>query len=346
MKKIWIVFLFFVLVSGAFVGAMPETSVYYFYSTNCGHCVNIVESGILERVGEREGVSLEKLEVSSPFVREQYFGFLEKFGINPDDVGIPFLVIEQGGRFSYLAGDAPIIDGLEDGVVNFEPDDNGNGFFDLTLGVVVVSALIDSINPCAFGVLLFLMAVLLSMGSAKRALRAGLIYSTVVFIVYFVFGYFLSSVIAPYYSVARLVIGWVLVVGAVIEIKDFFFEGVGVSLVIPSRAKPFIEGLVRKGTLLAIILLGIFVAVVELPCTGGIYLAILSMIDVGNLVGILYLVLYNFIFVLPLILITYFVYAGEKVEGINKLVQGNKKFMRLAAGVVMLLLALYLLGVL
>ena len=49
--------------------------------------------------------------------------------------------------------------------------------------LLIVAALIDSINPCAFGVLLFLMAVLLSMGSSKRAFRAGMIYTTVIFLV-------------------------------------------------------------------------------------------------------------------------------------------------------------------
>ena len=50
----------------------------------------------------------------------------------------------------------------------------------ITLGSIIIAALIDSINPCAFGVLIFLMASLLKMGSSRRALRAGLIYSLVV----------------------------------------------------------------------------------------------------------------------------------------------------------------------
>ena len=49
-------------------------------------------------------------------------------------------------------------------------------------GVLVVSAFVDSINPCAFGVLIFLMLSLLKMGSSKRALKAGLTYTFVVFV--------------------------------------------------------------------------------------------------------------------------------------------------------------------
>ena len=90
--------------------------------------------------------------------------------------------------------------------------------------------------------------------------------------------------------------------------------------------------------------MGTLVALVELPCTGGIYLAILSLIANSGMKGVVYLVIYNFIFVLPLILISYFVYRGAKVEVVNGWVQRNKRFMRLAAGIVMLGLAGSLLG--
>jgi len=95
----------------------------------------------------------------------------------------------------------------------------------------------------------------------------------------------------------------------------------------------------------SLIVLGALVALVELPCTGGIYLAILSLIADSGVKGIFYLVLYNVVFVLPLILISYFVYHGVKVEAVNEWVQRNKRFMRLGAGIVMAGLAGSLLGV-
>jgi len=220
-------------------------------------------------------------------------------------------------------------------------------FNELTLGVVIVSALIDSINPCAFGVLLFLMTVLLSMGSAKRAMRAGMIYTLVIFLVYFLAGLGIMRVIGVFdiLDKVRIVAGAIILIGGLIELKDFFWEGRGFSLRIPRGTKPVLEKFVRKGTLPAIILLGIIVALVELPCTGGIYLGILAMISNGGSFGMTYLILYNFIFVLPLILITYIVSRGVRTEKVNDWVQNNKKYMRLSAGVIMILLALSLLGV-
>jgi cytochrome c biogenesis protein CcdA len=218
---------------------------------------------------------------------------------------------------------------------------------DLTFGVVVVAALIDSINPCAIGVLLFLMAVLLSMGSAKRALRAGLIYSFVIFVVYLAAGFGIMRLIGVFdiLDTVRIVAGALILIGGLIEIKDYFWEDRGFSLKIPSGTKPVLEKLIRKGTLPAIVVLGVLVALVELPCTGGIYLGILGLISDGGSLGTLYLVVYNLVFILPLILITWLVARGTKVDAVNGWVQRNKKYMRLAAGVIMVALALVLLGV-
>lgn len=345
MKKILFALMFLVLVG--FVSAVPETSVSYFYSTTCSHCANVAESGILDRVGLMDGVSVEKYLVDEDVGREKYLDYIDRFGIERS--GIPFSVIEQGNEFSYLMGDTSIIKDLEDSILNFRGMEIGGtvGVKDkLTLWVVVAAALIDSINPCAFGVLLFLMAVLLSMGSAKRALRSGMIYTFVIFVVYLAAGFGIMRFAGDFLALnnVKIFVGIFILIGALIELKDFFWEGKGISLKIPVGAKPTIEKYVRKGTLISLIVLGALVALVELPCTGGIYLAILSLISESGVVGVWYLVLYNFIFVLPLILISYFVYRGVKVEGVNEWVQKNKRFMRLAAGLIMLFLAASLLG--
>jgi len=192
-----------------------------------------------------------------------------------------------------------------------------------------------------------LMAVLLSMGSAKRALRSGIVYTFVIFLVYLAAGFGIMRFAGDFLVLdnVKIFVGVIILLGALIEFKDFFWEGVGFSLAIPKGAKPYLERYARKGTFVSLIILGTLVALVELPCTGGIYLAILSLISDSGVKGVAYLVLYNVIFVLPLILISYFVYRGAKVEIVNGWVQRNKRFMRLAAGIVMLGLGLSLLGV-
>ncbi|MBU3923358.1 MAG: hypothetical protein KJ592_00405, partial [Nanoarchaeota archaeon] len=246
MKKILFALMFLVLVG--FVSAVPETSVSYFYSTTCSHCANVAESGILDRVGLMDGVSVEKYLVDEDVGRDLYLDYIDRFGIERS--GIPFSVIEQGNEFSYLMGDTSIIKDLEDSILNFRGMEIGGtvGVKDkLTLWVVVAAALIDSINPCAFGVLLFLMAVLLSMGSAKRALRSGMIYTFVIFVVYLAAGFGIMRFAGDFLALnnVKIFVGIFILIGALIELKDFFWEGKGISLKIPVGAKPTIEKYVR-----------------------------------------------------------------------------------------------------
>ena len=338
------VFLLGLLFLSGFALALPITDVSYFYSESCSHCESVADSGILEDVIEIEGVVVGKYEVTSPVNREKYLEYLEMFGIQGG--GIPFLVVEQGGEFNHLMGDVPIINDLENLILDFEGEDLSVGVRELSLWMVIGAALIDSINPCAFGVLLFLMAVLLSMGSAKRALRSGMVYTFVIFSVYLLAGFGIMRFAGDFLALSnvKMFVGIVILIGALIEFKDFFWEGKGISLKIPKFAGPWLESWAKKGGLFSLIVLGALVALVELPCTGGIYLAILSLIASSGVKGVVYLVLYNAIFVLPLVLISYFVYKGAKVEAINLWVQNNKRFMRLAAGIVMVLLAASLLG--
>ena len=121
MKKF--ILLFFLLMIG-FVSAVPLTEVSYFYSVSCSHCQIVADSGILENVSGIEGVSLTKYEVTSPVNRERYLDYAKKLGVEAGE--IPFLVIKQGGEFSYLMGDGPIIENLKDVIINFKKSEVGS----------------------------------------------------------------------------------------------------------------------------------------------------------------------------------------------------------------------------
>src|SRR5690606_42156914 len=88
-----------------------------------------------------------------------------------------------------------------------------------TLGVVVGSAAIDSINPCAIGVLILMISVVLGGGgSTRRLLALGSAYIAAIFVTYLVAGlglvYFFSEIPidwAEYISIADGI--FVLLVG-------------------------------------------------------------------------------------------------------------------------------------
>lgn len=212
-----------------------------------------------------------------------------------------------------------------------------------TLGTVVTTAAIDSINPCAIGVLILLVSIMIAFKTKREMVFYGFIYILAVFITYILAGlgilYFLSSIPLYLSEYISIVVGSLIVIAGLIEIKDFFWYGQGITLAIPPDRAKQIHEMTKKITLPGVIFLGIFVAGVELPCTGAPYLAILLVLSQNfNFAAFLMLILYNIIFVLPLILILLMVYAGVKIQKIKRWKQANRTYMRLATGVILILL--------
>ena len=211
------------------------------------------------------------------------------------------------------------------------------------LSAVVITALIDSINPCAIGVLILLISVMLAFKTKKEMLYYGFMYILAVFVTYLLAGigilYFLSTIplyISEYISIA---VGTLIVAAGLIEIKDFFWYGEGITLSIPPEKAKRIHELTKKITLPGVLFLGVFVAAVELPCTGAPYLAILALLSQNfDMAAVLMLVLYNIIFVAPLIVILILVHFGFKLQNIKKWKHRNRHYMRLAAGIMLILL--------
>ncbi|MFC1702892.1 cytochrome c biogenesis CcdA family protein [Patescibacteria group bacterium] len=226
----------------------------------------------------------------------------------------------------------------------------------LTLPIILSAALLDSINPCVIGVLIFLLAFLVGVyKDPKKMLFAGLVYTLAVYLTYFALGF--GILIFAVGTGATRVVYWVAAVIAIVagllEIKDFFWYGKGFTLqMIPGASKRVkaytnrIKTLNQRSPWLSYgmaFLLGIFVPLVELPCTGAPYIAILALIAEGSYGSALpYLLLYNLVFVAPLLVIIGMVYFGKSSEGIEKWRMRHRHLMRLLAGIFLLALGGYM----
>lgn len=218
--------------------------------------------------------------------------------------------------------------------------------------ILIGAAVIDSINPCAFGVLIFLLAYLIKTRKKKsKLLIHGLSYIFAVFLTYLFAGLLLLPVIGSLGSTSvafYAVIGIATILFGLLELKDVFWYGQGPSLALLPGASQRIKAYAKhiSGSLLSSFLLGVFVALVELPCTGAVYLAILSLFTLHGVQAdtVMWLVLYNLIFVLPLIVILFGFYSGIKAETFEKWRKSNRKGMRLAIGSLLLLLGGWMLA--
>lgn len=214
-----------------------------------------------------------------------------------------------------------------------------------TLSTVIAAAAIDSINPCAIGVLVLLISTVITGARTKEALlKFGLAYIAAVFLTYILAGlglmfFFIQVpiVVAEYISIFVAVL---VVAAGLVEIKDFYWYGRGFSLAIPPEYAKKIHGLSKNLTVPGVMFLGAFVAGVELPCTGAPYLAIITILSQNfDFTAFLLLLLYNLIFVLPLVIILLLVYFGAaRVQDIKRWKQENRGCMRLAMGLLLIAL--------
>lgn len=228
----------------------------------------------------------------------------------------------------------------------------------LTLGIVVTAAFADSINPCVFGVLIFLLAYMTSVFKKRKRkmLLAGLIYIATVYVTYFLLGLGIlkltsavSGLAMPFYWFAAIL----AMLAGLVEVKDYFWYGRWFSLqLLPGgaeRIKKYAKIMKRMETkhpllsLAIAVVLGFVVVLLELPCTGAPYLAILGMLSKGKYAqGMPLLLLYNFIFILPLFVIVGLVYIGQTSESMEKWRQEHKGLMRLGMGLFLLALGGYM----
>ncbi len=213
-----------------------------------------------------------------------------------------------------------------------------------TLVTVITTALIDSINPCAIGVMILMISSVLVAGqSLRRLLFLGLVYIFAIFSAYLLAGlgllYFLADIplfVTEYLSMA---VGGAIVIAGLLEIKDYFWYGRGFSLAIPKYFSEKLNGFASRTSTFGVFFLGLFVAVVELPCTGAPYLAIITLLSESfDMSAFMLLVIYNLVFVAPLLIILILVLSGVKLQSLKLWRENNRGSMRLMIGLFLIVL--------
>lgn len=176
------------------------------------------------------------------------------------------------------------------------------------LPLVAAAALVDSINPCAFSVLLVTMAFLFSLGKLRSSvLELGAAYVLGIFLVYTLIGLGMLQVLhlfdTPHFM-AKLGATLLIALGAV-NLANHFVPAFPLKLRLPQSAHGRMAALMEKASLPGAFLLGALVGVCEFPCTGGPYLAVIGLLHdrATHTAGVGYLALYNVVFILPLVVI-------------------------------------------
>lgn len=215
------------------------------------------------------------------------------------------------------------------------------------LPLVAVSALIDSINPCAFSILLLTIAFLFSIGKFReKILLIGGAYILGIFAAYMLLGLGILKVLHIFNTpnfMGRLG-AILLVVLGIINLINEFFPKFPIKLQIPHSAHRTMAVLMEKATVPVAFILGAFVGLCEFPCTGGPYLMVIGLIkdQLTFFTGIKYLFLYNILFISPLVLILFVASDKKLLDKVQAWQNREDKMMRFWAGVIMVALGLFM----
>ncbi len=227
---------------------------------------------------------------------------------------------------------------------------------------VVLAGLVDGINPCAFATLIFFVSYLTVSGRRGRAvLAAGTAFTVGVFLTYLAVGlgmYRLLDLLGGAYTVLGRALVWLTAVGCLLlaaySFRDFLAARRGdlddMKLVLPDALKDRIRARVRKGKtarffVATALVTGAVVSLLELACTGQVYLpTIIFMTSVPELQAraVAYLVLYNLLFVLPLVVVFVLVYMGTTSLQLTGWLRRHAKETKLALTILFTLLAVWL----
>ena len=312
------------------------------------HSFDVKENAPLcEWLGERAGVPEEKL-MTAPAV------FVGGEGLVGDDLDTASL---EALLSRHADGAEPYWEGWEESATE-ATSAIIERFRSFGLLTVMLAGLVDGLNPCAFATLVFFISYLSFMGRRGREiLAAGASFALGVFLTYLGVGMgvlkFLTSV--PFLStLGRWMYGLTAALCcllAVGSLYDWWQARHGkheeMRLKLPPRLRRWVNRTVREGAgvrafLPVTFVTGVVISLIELACTGQVYLpTILFVLGVPELrmrAGV-YLVLYNLMFVFPLVIVFGLAYFGTTSRQLGMFIHKHTAAIKLGTAALFLLLA-------
>lgn len=237
-------------------------------------------------------------------------------------------------------------------------------FRSFSLTPVIAAGLIDGVNPCAFGALIFFITFMTIIERKRREIVAvGLAFTISVFLTYLLIGFGLLRFlqVLPFIKIiARWVYlgtGVLVIALGVLSLVDFIRSLKGdlasMTLQLPDRLKKRIQKVIisenepsaQRNIMFASAVTGFFVSVLELACTGQIYLPTIVYVMGApgmKIKAFFYLFLYNFMFIVPLIVVFAVVFFGTTSEQLTRFLRKNTPIIKILTALLFFVMAYYL----
>lgn len=218
--------------------------------------------------------------------------------------------------------------------------------------ILVPAAIWDSINPCAFAVMFILLSsILREQWNKKTVILAWALFTLSVFISYMAMWLWLYRALASTDSVFYLkLVVWILWIFVwLANLKDYFWYGKFFKMEVPDSWRPKMKSLLKKVVSpMWAFFVWFLISLFLLPCTSGPYFVVLGYLASEsatiNFWWYIYILIYNLIFIIPMIIITLLIWLGYKwVAELREYKELNVEKLHLITWVIMLLLWIYIL---
>jgi len=348
--------------------ALPTNEVVYFYSPTCSTCA---EWGPYIDQIENYDITLRKINTTTPEGYKLFEDYKLTYLVPRKDGTVPMLFV--GENFYTFRDFTEVKDMITSGNIEEYSSVSLKELLDSSPAIisglvgflyVVFSGLLDGFNPCAIAMLLLFISLLGFSKDKKILIGVSIAYISALFLTYFALGTFLFEFL-HLFNFASLTVFlniFILTLCSILfifNLYDFFMSRKNrfdkIKNQLPRGIQKFNKKIIqvftekmKEGSIVVYLLafvLGVVISFTEFLCTGQVYLpVIISLIQWSedfNFKAIVYLILYNFMFVLPLIVIALIALKSKTVMATSEKVRENMYIIKLVNALLFLVIVIY-----
>lgn len=376
-RNILIILSLFLLATSLFVNqgySAPnkKVEIFVFHSLHCGACIKLKKEFLPQIIDKYENtIEIKFLDTADENNLAAMMSVFEKY--SKKKVLTPAILIGN----DLLVGKTQIQEKLESLIDKYQKygalfsiplvtKDIKKFFESITIPTLIWAGLIDGINPCAFAVIVFLISFLGVYGYNKKEMAIiGFFYTLSVFITYMLIGFgifrFLYSLERFYFAMKifyYFVAGFCFILfvfalydyfkyrktkdssGLVLQLPKFLKKKINIVIGKQLRGKKYTRYIELCGIALFV---GMVVSLLEAACTGQVYLPTIALVLKSpqlKLKAFSYLLLYNLMFIFPLIIVFLFVLFGVSSKQLNDLLKNNLGLVKIVMALLFLIFGL------
>jgi hypothetical protein len=351
------------LAGGLIQAADGQKKALYFFSENCPHCQRVDKFFLENNI--YNDYEIKAIEASNYYNLDYLNSFFDSFSVPKEKRGWPVVIFED----KMLLGDQPIIDNFQAeiekvGAVEFSdpqkikalnqtiPILEETKLDTFSLGFLLSTAFLDSLNPCSLAVTVFMLALFIFFRNGKKPYLLGFLFTLAIFISYFLLGFWNFGIENPFKIswFFSIMMGFLAIFCGLLSLVGFLSQEKKIVSFLPFLAglkiawgSPRIDLFRRIGHWIIFIFLGFGSSSLLFPCADRPYIDLVSVLSQKNTLGFFLeqLFFYNLIFILPLLVLSILLFFLVRSGKTEIFLKKNFVLIDFIIGVVLIFIGIY-----